>query len=70
MPTDESPLETPETLNAFYDFIDTYFGDDKPYNGRNEAETRFCNLVRDYQANAFEAGFKTAVHLLTGGGQA
>ncbi len=70
MPTDVSPLETPETSNAFWNFIDTYFGDDKSYNEREGATERFINLIYDYQAIAFEAGFKAAVQLFMGGGQA
>lgn len=66
MPADVCPLETPETFEAYCDFIDTYLGDDMPC----EAQGHFASLLEDYQLNAFEAGFKAAVQLLMGGGQA
>lgn len=66
MPLEISPFETMETLDAYNDFVDTYLVDNLPYPERREAQKRFAFLLRDYQQKAFEAGFKTAVQLLTG----
>lgn len=70
MPADVCPLETPETFEAYCDFIDTYLGDNMSYDESSEAQEHFASLLEDYQLNAFEAGFKAAVQLLMGGGQA
>ena len=66
---DVSPLETPETFEAFHDFIDTYLGDDMPYTKSCEAQESFALLLNNYRLTAFTAGFYTAVNLLMGGGQ-
>lgn len=70
MPADVCPLETPETFEAYCDFTDTYLGDNMSYDESSEAQEHFASLISSYQLKAFEAGFKTAVQLLMGGGQA
>lgn len=67
IPVNSSPIETSELQNAFHSFFATYFGDDMSLDECSEANIRLGDLIYGYQEKAFEAGFYTAVQLLTAG---